>query len=460
MCRIVALPFPGRGHINPMMNLCKQLVSRNPNVFITFVVTEEWLSFISSGYGNHNNIRFETIPNVIPSELVRARDFLAFVESVSTKMEAPFEKVLDFLQVEAAGVSTIIADTFLAWAVDVGNRRKIPVASFFPMSASLFSVLHHFELLVQNGHFPVELSERGEEVVDYIPGLASTKLADLPTIFYGSGRQTLHRALESVSKVSKAQCLLLSSVYKLEAKANDTLKAKFPFPVYPIGPTIPYFEIKCNLLTTASLNINNEPDDYFHWLDSQPDSSVLYVSLGSIWSVSSVQMDEIAAGLRNSGVRFFWVSRGDTSWFKDGCVDRGIVVPWCDQLKVLCHSSIGGFWTHCGLNSTLEAAYAGVPMLTFPIMMDQVPNSKLIVEDWKIGWRVKKPEVGSEVLVTRDEISELVKSFMDLNNDERKAMSKRAREVQEICQEAVAENGSSITNFDAFLNDISHAHFN
>lgn len=158
ICHIVAVPYPGRGHINPMMNLCKLLVSRNPNVFITFVVTEEWLSFISSGCGNNNKIRFETIPNVIPSELVRARDFLAFVESVSTKMEAPFEKVLDFLQVEAPVVTTIIADTFLAWAVDVGNRRNIPVASFWTMSASLFSVFHHFELLAQNGHFPVELS--------------------------------------------------------------------------------------------------------------------------------------------------------------------------------------------------------------------------------------------------------------------------------------------------------------
>lgn len=293
--------------------------------------------------------------------------------------------------------------------------------------------------------------------MDYIPGLASTKLADLPTIFYGSGRQTLQRALESVSKVSKAQCLLLSSVYELEAKVNDTLKAKFPFPVYPIGPTIPYFEIKRNLLTPTSLNIKNEPDNYFHWLDSQPDSSVLYVSLGSLWSVSSVQMDEIVAGVRNSGVRFFWVSRGDTSWFKDGCVDRGIVVPWCDQLKMLCHSSIGGFWTHCGLNSTIESLYAGVPMLTFPIFWDQVPNSKQIVQDWKTGWRVKKPEIASESLVTRDEITELVKRFMDLNSDERKEMSKRAREVQEICREAAAENGSSITNLDAFLKDISRA---
>ncbi|KAJ0091021.1 hypothetical protein Patl1_13113 [Pistacia atlantica] len=108
-------------------------------------------------------------------------------------------------------------------------------------------------------------------------------------------------------------------------------------------------------------------------------------------------------------------------------------------------------------NSTVEAVYAGVPMLTFPIFVDQVPNSKQIVDDWKIGDRVKKL-VGSESLVTREEISKLVPRFMDLDSVERKVLSKRARKLQEICQGAIAEGGSSITNIDAFLKDISQSH--
>ncbi|KAJ4725505.1 UDP-glycosyltransferase [Melia azedarach] len=451
-CHAVALPFPGRGHINPMMNLCILLVSRKPDIVITFVLTEEWLGLVGSSVKKPENIRFETVPNVIPSEFVRARDFPAFLEAVSTKMEAPFEKVLDRLHLEAP-MTVIIADTFLTWAVDVGNRRNIPVASFWTMSASVFSVFHHFELLERNGHFPVELSERGEELVDYIPGLPSTRVADLPTIFFGIGRRTLPRALESVSGVAKAQYFILSSVYELEVKVIDTLNSELPIPVYPIGPTIPYFDVEDITSRTTSLHVPN----YFEWLDSQPIGSVLYVSLGSFLSVSSVQMDEIVAGVRNSGVRYLWVTRGDTSRFNDGCLNMGIVVPWCDQLKVLSHSSIGGFWTHCGWNSILEALYAGVPMLTFSITMDQNPNSKLIVEDLKIGWRVKRSEAESESLVTRNEILELVKRFMDLDSDERKQMSKRAGELKEICREAVAEGGPSITNLDALLKDISLA---
>lgn len=162
LCHVLALPYPGRGHVNPMMNICKLLVSRQPDILITFVVTEEWLGFIGSQSKPHN-IRFRTLPNIIPSEHGRANDFAGFLEAVFTKMEAPFEELLDRLLLDddeqpAAAVTAIIADTYLPWVVDVGNRRNIPVASLWTMSALVFSVFHHFELLERNGHFPFDLS--------------------------------------------------------------------------------------------------------------------------------------------------------------------------------------------------------------------------------------------------------------------------------------------------------------
>jgi len=42
--------------------------------------------------------------------------------------------------------------------------------------------------------------------------------------------------------------------------------------------------------------------DYIKWLDSQPSESVLYISLGSLLSVSSAQMDEIIEALNNSEI--------------------------------------------------------------------------------------------------------------------------------------------------------------
>ena len=155
VCHVVALPYPGRGHINPMMNICKQLASRKQQgILISFVVTEEWHGLIGSE-PIPENLCFVTLPNVIPSEHGRAKDFAGFVEAVSTKLEAPFEQLLERLE---PPVTTIMADCYVVWAVGLGNRKNIPVASLWPMSASVFSMLYHFELVVAKGHFPVVLS--------------------------------------------------------------------------------------------------------------------------------------------------------------------------------------------------------------------------------------------------------------------------------------------------------------
>ncbi|GAB2286079.1 hypothetical protein Dimus_020503 [Dionaea muscipula] len=442
---VLAMPFPGRGHVNPMLNLCKLLASQSPQILITFVVTNEWRSFLDSEI-LPPNIHFGTIPQVIPSEVGRASDFPGFIEAVSTKMEAPFEQLLDRLEPPP---TAIVHDTFLMWVTGVGSRRNIPVASLFTMPASVFTVFFHFDLLVQNGHFPIALPERGNQPVDYIPGLPATTIGDLPTIFDGDGRKTLHRAVQAASSTVKAQYLLFTSVHELEPQVIDALKSEFSHPIYPIGPMLPYH----------SLDKPHDPDqNYFHWLDSQPKSSVLYVSMGSFLSVSSAQIDEIVAGIRDSGVRYLWVTRGDTSAFGGAAASggkMGCLVPWCEQLKVLCHPSIGGFWTHCGWNSTSEGVFAGVPMLTFPIFWDQIPNSKMIVDDWKIGRRVRKSGAMDDKWVTREEIAGIVKEFMDLGSKEREGMVRRARRLQEVLRGAISDGGSAASNLNAFFQEVT-----
>ncbi|KAF7849590.1 hypothetical protein BT93_L0570 [Corymbia citriodora subsp. variegata] len=442
---VVAIPYPGRGHINPMMNLCKLLASMAPDILITFVVTEEWLGVVGSE-PKPDAVRFASIPNVIPSERVRAENFPGFLEAVMTKMEAPVEQLLDRLE---PPVTTILADTYLFWAVRIGNKRKIPVGSFWTMAVSVFSVFHHFDLLVQNNHFPIDLAERGDELVDYIPGLSPTRLVDLPTFFEGRGRVTVGRALEGFSWMPKAQYIISTAFYELEPHAIDALKAELSLPIYTVGPLIPYLELEDKSSVSAS---RDDRPDYFRWLDSQPEASVLYISLGSFLSVSKEQMEELAAGVRSSGVRFLWVSRDGGSWVEDSvCGDRGLVVPWCDQLKVLNHSAVGGFWTHCGYNSILEAVFASIPMLAFPIFWDQIPNCKLVEQDWKIGWRVKKTRAE---LVSRQAISEILQRFMDLDSEDGKAIRKRASELRQACGQAILKGGSSYSDINAFIGDI------
>ena len=48
---------------------------------------------------------------------------------------------------------------------------------------------------------------------------------------------------------------------------------------------------------------------YLQWLNIQPSASVLYISQGSFHATSVAQIDEVAAGLRESDVRFLCLAR-------------------------------------------------------------------------------------------------------------------------------------------------------
>ncbi|KAJ0764817.1 putative UDP-glucuronosyl/UDP-glucosyltransferase, UDP-glycosyltransferase family [Helianthus annuus] len=173
---------------------------------------------------------------------------------------------------------------------------------------------------------------------------------------------------------TRAKCLVLTTTYELEGDAVDEIVNDTFIPVYVLGPNIPYFR---------SLPSSSQSTTYYYsWLESKPPGSVLYISLGSLVRVSNNQIAEILAGLKQSGVTFLWAAGGETtSLLSDDDYGRdGLVVEWCDQLRVLLHSSVGGFMSHCGWNSTKESLFSGVPLLTFPLQGDEAFNSKLICE--------------------------------------------------------------------------------
>lgn len=260
------------------------------------------------------------------------------------------------------------------------------------------------------------------------------KVKDFPVV-----DRALHSILPDLVAVSKkAQSLLLATVYELEPEAIDAIKYKFQIPVYAVGPNIP------NIQPKLTLPINGH--SYFSWLNSKPPNSVLYISLGSYLSISSTQMDEMLVGLKESGVNFLWVARGEASRLNVDCGNNVLFVEWCDQLTVLANNSIGGFLSHCGWNSVKESVFSGVPILTFPITGEQVINSKVIVDNWKNGSKLK-----SASLVKREEIVAVVRRFMNLVSVERNEMMDRVHKLQGVCRESVNEGGSATTDVDRFI---------
>ncbi|MED6144963.1 UDP-glycosyltransferase [Stylosanthes scabra] len=199
----------------------------------------------------------------------------------------------------------------------------------------------------------------------------------------------------------------------------------------------------------------------------EPEYARMYKKLKNdkVWCVGPVSLsnkDHLDKAQRDNKVSTEeWMHQKwlDSQKPKSGLIIRG----WAPQLLILSHPSIGGFLTHCGWNSTIEAICAGVPMLTWPLFADQFPNEKLVAKVLKVGVIVgvkspmlwgKEEEIG--VMVKKEDIKIAIEKFMDENNTECEERRERVRKLAEMAKISVEEGGSSHTNLTMFIQDILH----
>ncbi|PRQ54472.1 putative N-hydroxythioamide S-beta-glucosyltransferase [Rosa chinensis] len=105
-------------------------------------------------------------------------------------------------------------------------------------------------------------------------------------------------------------------------------------------------------------------EECIKWLEAKAPKSVVYVSFGSMVSLTAEQMEQFASGLKESGVHFLWVVRASElsklpNEIIDSVKEKGLLVTWRNQLEALAHDAIGYFVTHCGWNSILEGLRLG-----------------------------------------------------------------------------------------------------
>ncbi|XP_062100505.1 UDP-glycosyltransferase 91A1-like [Humulus lupulus] len=185
------------------------------------------------------------------------------------------------------------------------------------------------------------------------------------------------------------------------------------------------------------------------WLDVQPKRSVVYVAFGSEAVPSQGELNEIALGLELCGLPFFWVLKADLSpvelptRFEGRTRGRGIVRrSWAPQLKILGHDSVGGFLTHSGWSSVVEALQFGIPLLLLPFTNDQGLNVR-VLEEKMIGYSVPRDE--NDGSFTRESVSESLK--MVLEKEEGKLYRDKAKEMSPI----FGDKGAQSKYVDDFL---------
>lgn len=106
-------------------------------------------------------------------------------------------------------------------------------------------------------------------------------------------------------------------------------------------------------------------------------------------------------------------------------------------MAVLSHSSVGGFVSNCGWNSTLESIWCGVPMAVWPLYAEQQTNAfQLVVEvgmaaEIRMDYRNNRKGGGGgggggEMFVTTEEIECGIRKVMSDAE-----IRKKAKEMKE-----------------------------
>ncbi|KAH7689854.1 UDP-glucuronosyl/UDP-glucosyltransferase protein [Dioscorea alata] len=349
-------------------------------------------------------------------------------------LREPLSHLLSSLHPDA-----IISDVVNYWTASIAGDHHIPHVLF--LSSSVFAHCVVNDLAV---HRPYD-SISDQSLPFSIPGFPHSvhlTRSQLPDVFHYSPVLDWMRDAECSS-----HAIILNSFFALEPEYVEHY--------YKLGL------LRRNLFLPGPVAIAGEPvkkgkkvEPCLEWLDEkEEDGSVVYVAFGTMGRMIEEQIKELALGLEISGERFVWaLGSGEVEeWIPEGferrVEGRGLVLRgWAPQTEILNHPAVGGFMSHCGWNSVLEAVTAGVPVITWPIHSEQFVNEKMLVEVVKVGipaWDgFKSVKEEEKVVVPAETVAAAVKRLMG-SGEEVVAMRKRVAELAQLAWKAVAEGGTS-----------------
>ncbi|KAH7683033.1 Crocetin glucosyltransferase protein [Dioscorea alata] len=338
-------------------------------------------------------------------------------------------------------VTGIIYTIILSWVADIAGEFNIPSFFYWIQPASVFSIYYHYFTAFK------DLTKT------QLPGLPPLSSKDLPSLLSNPTSDPYLPDFELIFKtLNKTKTkVLVNSFTALESGVISSLADKLE--LLTIGPLVDDDD------EDVSLYEHDDSDNYMQWLDSKEEGSVVYLSFGSLSVLSEKQVEEILKGLEESGRPFLWVLRKNNrgegieeKFIKKINEEKGKVVGWCSQVKVLKHSSVGCFVSHCGWNSMSEGLVAGVPMVMVPQWTDQMTNARLGEAEWRVGVRVAVEEDG---MVKGEELRRCLEVVMAGEESEGVEIRKRAAFWKDKALEALGQDdGSSVINLKNFIKDV------
>ncbi|RCV40945.1 hypothetical protein SETIT_9G095800v2 [Setaria italica] len=470
MLRVFFLPTFARGHLIPQTDLaCLMAAARPGELEATMVVSPANAALIApavaraAAAGHAVRVLRCPFPDVGLGDGVEclatapARDAWRVYRAMEL-VRPSHESLLREHRPDA-----IVSDVPFWWTTDVAAELGVPRITFHPVGV--------FPQLAMNNLFKVrpdiiQMSSDAGAVVS-VPGLPGKEItipvSELPSFLVQDDH--LSKTWEQIKACQLAGFgVIVNTFVDLEQPYCEEFSRVDARRAYFVGPLA---QPSC-----STVHRGGDCDaDCLSWLSTKPRRSVVYVCFGSWAHFPATQSRELALGLEASKQPFLWVVRSDDSdscqWAPEGweqrVAGRGMVLRgWAPQVAVLAHPSVGAFLTHCGWNSVLEAASAGVPVLTWPLVFEQFINERLVTGVAAFGARVwdggtRGERAGeAETTVPAEAVARAVAWFME-GGPRREGMEARARELAERARAAVGEDGSSWRDVHRLIDDVVQA---
>ncbi|KAF7148689.1 hypothetical protein RHSIM_Rhsim03G0192700 [Rhododendron simsii] len=456
---IVLYPSPAIGHLISMVELGKFILTHYPSFSIKILITPppynagSTAPYINRVSATTSSITFHHLPPIsLPLNISsHHHETLAF-ELLRLNNPNVHQAIASISNTST--VRALIMDFFCCPALSVGADLNIPAYFFFTSGAASLGAFFYMPFL----HRSTNKSFKDLNSDLDIPGLPPIPSADMAKPILERNERVYEDFLNASIQLPKSAGIIVNTFESLEPRAMKAISDGHCVtdeptpPVYCIGPLI--------AADNRSGSDDGGSNGCLTWLNSQPSRSVVFLCFGSLGLFSQEQLKAIAVGLERSGQRFLWVVRSPPSkdqskrflappepdldlllpkGFLDRTKDRGLVVKsWAPQVAVLNHGSVGGFVTHCGWNSALEAVCAGVPMVAWPLYAEQRFNRVVMVEEMNLALPMKESEDG---FVRAEEVEKRVCDLMD--SEEGNSVRMQVLKMKAAAEAAMREGGSS-----------------
>ncbi|CAL5039195.1 unnamed protein product [Urochloa decumbens] len=430
---------PMQGHVNPARRLAAAVAACNPDARVTF----------STAVSGHRRM-FPSLARpddeaVDAAGVLHARAFAAGHATLSAAVSR--------LAARGHPVTRIVYTFLVPWVPGVARAHGVPAALFWIQPAAVLAVYYRYF----HGHaaaLAACANGGGEDPGAAsggvcLPGMPPLPPEALPSIVSITSPEHRHHLLldllrDLFQSLDEHRPMVLVNTF--DALEHDALRAVPELEVAAVGPVVP----AAGDAPPSSADLLHRQDAeaaaaVMEWLDAKPARSVVYVSFGSVLSLSERQEEEMRRGLDATGRPYLWVARKKAAGDGGGGA-RGLVVEWCDQVRVLSHPAVGCFVTHCGWNSTLESVARGVPMVAVPQWTDQPTVAWLVEARMGAGARAR---VDGEGVVERGELRRCVEAVMG-DGEAARGVRERSERWSELAGEAVAPGGTSERNLRAF----------